>query len=127
MISAKFIADRYYIGDLAKILDYENLSSLENGFGRLGEFEYLNLRLECDEISDSDGFNYSVDSLNFGIINAKIIDEELLSSRILTLRNGFVANKFSSYPLARIVDFTTEFEVSFNTKDIKLGNIVINL
>ena len=127
MINAKFKAGKYYIGDLAKILDYSNLSSLELGFGVLDEFKYLNFELECDEITDNSGFIYSVDSSNFGIISAKIIDEELLSSRILTLKNGFVANKFSGYPLARIVDFKDEFEVAICDNKITFGNIILNL
>lgn len=127
MINAKFKAGKYYIGDLAKILDYSNFSILELGFGVLDEFKYLNFELECDEIADSDGFIYSVDSANFGIISAKIIDEELLSSRILTLKNGFVANKFSGYPLARIVDFKDEFEVAICDNKITFGNIILNL
>ena len=49
MINAKFKAGKYYIGDLAKILDYSNLSILELGFGILNEFKYLNFELECDE------------------------------------------------------------------------------
>lgn len=127
MINAKFKAGKYYIGDLAKILDYSNLSILELGFGVLDEFKYLNFELECDEITDNSGFVYSVDSSNFGIINAKIIDEELLNSRILTLKNGFVANKFSGYPLARIVDFKDEFEVAICDNKITFGNIILNL
>lgn len=127
MINAKFKAGKYYIGDLAKILDYSNLSILELGFGILDEFKYLNFELECDEITDNSGFVYSVDSSSFGIINAKIIDEELLSSRILTLKNGFVANKFSGYPLARIVDFKDEFEVAICDNKITFGNIILNL
>lgn len=127
MINAKFKAGKYYIGDLAKILDYLNLSILELGFGILDEFKYLNFELECDEITDNSGFVYSVDSSNFGIISAKIIDEELLSSRILTLKNGFVANKFSGYPLARIVDFKDEFEVAICDNKITFGNIILNL
>lgn len=127
MINAKFKAGKYYIGDLAKILDYSNLSILELGFGVLDEFKYLNFKLECDEITDNSGFVYSVDSSNFGIISAKIIDEELLSSRILTLKNGFVANKFSGYPLARIVDFKDEFEVAICDNKITFGNIILNL
>lgn len=127
MINAKFKAGKYYIGDLAKILDYSNLSILELGFGVLDEFKYLNFELECDEITDNSGFIYSVDSSNFGIISAKIIDEELLSSRILTLKNGFVANKFNGYPLARIVDFKDEFEVAICDNKITFGNIILNL
>ena len=123
MINAKFKAGKYYIGDLAKILDYTNLTNLKYGFGSLDEFVYVN----CDEIADSDGFIYSVDSANFGIIDAKIIDDELLSSRILTLRHGFIANKFSSHPLARIVDFKDEFEVSICNNEITFGNIILNL
>lgn len=127
MINAKFKAGKYYIGDLAKILDYSNLSILELGFGILNEFKYLNFELECDEITDNSGFIYSIDSSNFGIISAKIIDEELLSSRILTLKNGFVANKFSGYPLARIVDFKDKFEVAICDNKITFGNIILNL
>lgn len=127
MIRRKFSAGRYYIGDLAKILDYADLISLERGFGLLDKFAYANFELECDEIKDSDGFIYSVDSANFGIIDAKIIDEELLSSRILTLRHGFIANKFSSHKLARIVDFGDEFEVAFCDNEITFGNIILNL
>ena len=127
MINAKFKAGKYYIGDLAKILDYSNLSILELGFGILNEFKYLNFELECDEITDNSGFIYSIDSSNFGIISAKIIDEELLSSRILTLKNGFVANKFSGYPLARIVDFKDEFEVAICDNKITFRNIILNL
>lgn len=127
MINAKFKAGKYYIGDLAKILDYSNLSILELGFGILNEFKYLNFELECDEITDNSGFIYSIDSSNFGIISAKIIDEELLSSRILTLKNGFVANKFSGYPLARIVDFKDEFEVAICDNKITFGKIILNL
>ena len=127
MINAKFKAGKYYIGDLAKILDYSNLSILELGFGVLDEFKYLNFELECDEIADSDGFIYSVDSANFGIIDAKIIDDKLLSSRILTLRHGFIANKFSSHPLARIVDFKDEFEIAICDNKITFGNIILNL
>ncbi|ARR04678.1 MULTISPECIES: hypothetical protein [Campylobacter] len=127
MINAKFKAGKYYIGDLAKILDYSNLSILELGFGILDEFKYLNFELECDEITDNSRFIYSVDSSNFGIISAKIIDEELLSSRILTLKNGFVANKFSGYSLARIVDFKDEFEVAICDNKITFGNIILNL
>lgn len=127
MINAKFKAGKYYIGDLAKILDYSNLSILELGFGVLDEFKYLNFELKCDEITDNSGFIYSIDSSNFGIISAKIIDEELLSSRILTLKNGFVANKFSGYPLARIVDFKDEFEVAICDNKITFGNIILNL
>lgn len=123
----KFKAGRYYIGDLGKILDYSNLTALKYGFGNLAEFEYANIELECDEISDSDGFIYSVDSANFGIIEATIIDEELLSSRILTLRHGFVANKFSGHRLARIVEFKGEFEVSICDNKITFGNIILNL
>ncbi|MCI7364125.1 hypothetical protein [Campylobacter lanienae] len=127
MKNAKFKAGHYYIGDLAKILDYLNLSALKYGFGVLGEFEYLSLDLDRDEIKDSDGFTYSIDSSNFGIISADIIDEELLSSRILTLRHGFIANKFSSYRLARIVEFKDDFEVIISDDDIKFGNIILNL
>lgn len=127
MIRRKFSAGRYYIGDLAKILDYADLISLERGFGLLDKFAYANFELECDEIKDSDGFIYSIDSANFGIIDAKIIDEELLSSRILTLRHGFIANKFSSHKLARIVDFGDEFEVAFCDNEITFGNIILNL
>ena len=127
MINAKFKAGKYYIGDLAKILDYSNLSILELGFGVLDEFKYLNFELECDEITDNSGFIYSIDISNFGIISDKIIDEELLSSRILTLKNGFVANKFSGYPLARIVDFKDEFEVAICDNKITFGNIILNL
>lgn len=127
MINTKFKAGKYYIGDLAKILDYANLTNLKYGFGSLDEFVYVNFELECDEIADSDGFIYSVDSANFGIIDAKIIDDELLSSRILTLRHGFIANKFSSHPLARIVDFKDEFEVSICNNEITFGNIMVNL
>ena len=127
MIRRKFSAGRYYIGDLAKILDYADLISLERGFGLLDKFAYANFELECDEIKDSDGFIYSVDSANFGIIDAKIIDEELLSSRILTLRHGFIANKFGSHKLARIVDFGDEFEVAFCDNEITFENIILNL
>ena len=78
-------------------------------------------------IMGSDGFNYCIDSENLGLIDARIIDEELLSERILTLHAGILANKFTMFKLARVAQFGAEFSVFQDGTKINFGGIIFDL
>ena len=122
----------YYIGDLAWILQYENLEfvgSFEDG--EIGKFddgsEFVKFEVAVGDYADDTSFLYSVKSEIFGIILAKFIDKEYLSQQMLTLKNGVICNKFSGYANAKVHEFKSDFSVQKGENFIKFGEIVINL
>ena len=122
----------YFIGDLAWILQYENLefvSSFEDG--EIGKFddgsEFVKFEVAVGDYADDKGFLYSVKSEVFGIIPAKFIDKEYLSEQMLTLKNGVICNKFSGYANARTHEFKSDFSVQKGENFIKFGEICLNL
>ncbi|CUU70757.1 Uncharacterised protein [Campylobacter hyointestinalis] len=128
MISAKFKKGSYYIGALKYILSYESLCEIKFGFGKVNsayEYANFNVGVHDDGLEDSDKFRYCIDDETLGIISSDIIDKELLSERILTLRNSVLANKFTSFFLARVVEFKNDFIVSFDEKSITIADLNI--
>ncbi|MBP3207115.1 MAG: hypothetical protein J6M21_02495 [Campylobacter sp.] len=122
----------YFIGDLAWILQYEDLefvSSFEDG--EIGKFadgsEFVKFEVAVGDYADDKGFLYSVKSEIFGIISAKFIDKEYLSEQMLTLKNGVICNKFSGYANAKVHEFKDDFAVEKGENFIKFGEIVVNL
>nr|MBP3725162.1 hypothetical protein [Campylobacter sp.] len=122
----------YYIGDLAWILQYENLefvSSFEDG--EIGKFddgsEFVKFEVVIGDYADNTGFLYSVKSEVFGIIPVKFIDKEFLSEQMLTLKNGVICNKFSGYEIAKTHEFKSDFVVQKGENFIKFGEIRLNL
>ncbi|MBQ3675537.1 MAG: hypothetical protein II923_08105 [Campylobacter sp.] len=122
----------YYIGDLAWILQYENLefvSSFEDG--EIGNFadgsEFVKFEVAVGDYADDTGFLYSVKSEIFGIIPAKFIDKEFLSESILTYKNSVIANKFTGYPVAKVHEFKDDFQIERGENFIKFGEIVVKL
>ena len=122
----------YYIGDLAWILQYENLEFV-CGFdeGVVGKFddesEFVKFEVVVGDYADNKGFLYSVKSEVFGIIPAKFIDKEYLSEQMLTLKNGVICNKFSGYANAKVHEFKSDFAVEKGENFIKFGEIVVGL
>ena len=122
----------YYIGDLAWILQYENLEFVGSfKDGEIGKFadgsEFVKFEVVIGDYADNTGFLYSVKSEIFGIIPAKFIDKEYLSEQMLTLKNGVIANKFTSYPVAKVHEFKDDFQIERGENFIKFGEIVVKL
>ena len=122
----------YYIGDLAWILQYENLEfvgSFEDG--EIGKFadgsEFVKFEVAVGDYADNMSFLYSVKSEVFGIIPTKFIDKEFLSESILTYKNGVIVNKFTGYPVAKVHEFKDDFQIERGENFIKFGEIVVNL
>lgn len=129
MNSHKFAAGKYFIGDLHKVLSYENLCKLTSEFGNLGEFTYANFEIGMrdDGIIANDGFSYYTDSGTLGVIDARIIDEDLLSERILTIHGGILTNKFTMFKLGRIACFESEFIILRDDNEIRIGDIIFQV
>ena len=122
----------YYIGDLAWILQYENLEFVGSfKDGEIGKFadgsEFVKFEVAVGDYADDTGFLYSVKSEIFGIIPAKFIDKEFLSESILTYKNSVIANKFTGYPVAKVHEFKDDFQIERGENFIKFGEIVVKL
>ncbi|MBQ6224618.1 MAG: hypothetical protein IJJ58_05570 [Campylobacter sp.] len=122
----------YFIGDLAWILQYENLEFVGSfKDGEIGKFadgsEFVKFEVAVGDYADDTGFLYSVKSEIFGIIPAKFIDKEFLSESILTYKNSVIANKFTGYPVAKVHEFKDDFQIERGENFIKFGEIVVKL
>lgn len=122
----------YYIGDFAWILGFEDLEFVKNTKnGEIAKFndgsEFCKFEVIIGDYKDNCGFSYSVKSEIFGIIPAKFVDENYLSAQMLTLKNSVICNKFSGYPIAKVVSFDEDFEVKKDENLIKFANIILDL
>ena len=122
----------YYIGDLAWILQFEKLEFIGSfADGEIGKFddgsEFVKFEVVIGDYADDTSFLYSVKSEIFGIIPAKFIDKEFLSESILTYKNGVIVNKFTGYPVAKVHEFKSDFQIERGENFIKFGEIVVNL
>lgn len=130
MIKADFQSGNYYIGDLKYILDYQSLCEIKFGFGKLSNgFHYANFDIGLHEsgIKDSSGFVYCIDSCSIGIISANYIDKDFISKKVFTIHHGILANKFSSFAMARFLNFQNEFIVLKDENLIQIADLSIKI
>lgn len=126
----EFKAGRYFVGDLKRILDYESFHELKFGFGKLSNgYEYANFDVgPCDgALKGSDGFKFFTDSGSIGVIDSKIINEDLLCERILGIHQDLLYDKTTSFIFAKMLNIQTNFAIAFRENSIFINNYIIKI
>lgn len=126
-INEIFSAGEYYIGAPELVLDWDSLSKLSEGICQIKEQKCAYFQCENSSVIDNENFAYSIENSSFVLMPGILVNDEVLKTRILTIKNGVVYNKFSGFKLARILDFKNDFKVEKNADYLKIGAFVFGV